>query len=240
MTCRDFLAQFELIKSYNKWSDEDAGFELASSLEEGARSVISTLPEEKRCDYKSLCQALRNRFQAPGSERKSAVGIWNRLMQKNEDVFAYANVLRQMEKEAYPAGTLGDTTMIGLFLNGLRDTEVVRYVRRCNPTTFDEAVEIAARDEADAGPTSMERTRKPRPDMIAKIDQMVTPQNQNDTTKPGSSGSEEQKSRGPRKPIICFRCQEPGHIVKDCPYPRGYTPPQSSASPNNTDSLNRK
>ena len=49
---KDFLAQFELIKAYNKWSDEDAGFELASSLEEGARSVISTPPKEKWCDYK--------------------------------------------------------------------------------------------------------------------------------------------------------------------------------------------
>ena len=96
---KDFLAQFELIMAYNKWSDEDAGFELASSLEEGARSVISTLPEEKRCDYKSLCQALRNRFQAPGSKRKSAVGIWDRPMQKNEDVFAFVNVLRQWRKK---------------------------------------------------------------------------------------------------------------------------------------------
>ena len=125
-------------------------------------------------------------------------------MQKNEDVFAYANVLRQMEKEAYPGRTLGDATMIELFLRGLRDVEVIRYVRRCNPTTFAEAVEIAIRDEADAGPTSVERTRKPRPDMIAKFDQIVTPQIQNDTAKPGSSGPKEQKKRGPRKPIICY------------------------------------
>ena len=106
-----------------------------------------------------------------------------------------------MEKEAYPGGTLSDATMIELFLRGLRDVEVIRYVCRCHPTTFDEAVEIAARDEADAGPTSVERTRKPRPDMIAKIDQIVTPQIQNDITKPGSSGPEEQKKRGPRKDV---------------------------------------
>lgn len=34
---QDFLVQFNLIREYNQWSYRDAGFELASSLEEGGQ-----------------------------------------------------------------------------------------------------------------------------------------------------------------------------------------------------------
>ena len=181
---QDFLVQFNLIREYNQWSYRDAGFELASSLEEGARSVINSLPRSKQCDYDSLCLALRSRFQPPGRERKSAVGIWERAMQKGEDAFSYANVLRQMEKEAYPGAPLGDVTMMALYVNGLRDPEMKRYVRRCNPKSFEEAVEIAARDEADAGSTAPDRARKPKPEMVAKVSSNSAPPKQDANTVP--------------------------------------------------------
>ena len=61
----DFLVQFNLVCKCNEWSYRDAGFELASSLEEDVRSVINSLPQSKQCDYDSLCLALRKQFQHP-------------------------------------------------------------------------------------------------------------------------------------------------------------------------------
>ena len=238
----DFLVQFDLVCEYNEWSYRDAGFELASSLEEGARSVINSLPADKRCDYDSLSLALRNRFQPPGRERKSAVGIWERTMQKGEDAFGYANALRQMEKEAYPGKPLGDVTMMALYINGLRDPEMKRYVRRCNPITFEEAVEIASRDEADAGPTLPERSRKPRPEMVASVGASTAPQKEETNSTSLTDDDKVQlkerlrrlelrmKHAGKKGPMLCYRCMEPGHLVRDCPYPQSYRPPQENAT----------
>lgn len=205
--------------------------------------MINSLPRSKQCDYKSLCLALRNRFQPPGRERKSAVGIWERAMQKGEDAFSYANVLRQMEKEAYPGAPLGDVTMMALYINGLKDPEMKRYVRRCNPKTFEEAVEIAARDEADAGPMVPDRARKPKPEMVAKVSTNPSPPTPD--TKPAPPAALEPnpvedrlrkleqavQSSSRRGPMRCYRCAEPGHLVRDCPYPQSYRPPQSQTTP---------
>ena len=238
----DFLVQFDLVCEYNEWSYRDAGFELASSLEKGARSVINSLPADKRCDYDSLSLALRNRFQPPGRERKSAVGIWERTMQKGEDAFGYANALRQMEKEAYPGKPLGDVTMMALYINGLRDPEMKRYVRRCNPSTFEEAVDIASRDEADAGPTLPERSRKPQPEMVASVGAGTAPQKEETSSTSLTDDDKVQlkerlrrlelrmKHTGKQGPMLCYRCMEPGHLVRDCPYPQSYRPPQETAT----------
>ena len=207
---QNFLTQFNIVSVYNKWTYTEAGFELASSLEEGARCIINALPQSKQCDYNSLCLALRNQFQHPGRKHKNAIRIWDRTMQKHEDAFSFANALRQMEREAYPGQFLGNDTMKGLFIHGLRDHEMRRYVRRCNPKTFEEAVEIATCDEVYAEAIPTERTWEPCTEMIVKMTR--------EREKPGgSSCSQSKNNRAKRNRMLCYNCRKRGHIAKMCP-----------------------
>ena len=209
---KNFLTQFDIVSIYNQWTYTEAGFELATSLEEEARCVISALPKSKQCDYDSLCLALWNQFHHPGKKHESAIRIWDRTMQKHEDAFSFANALRQLEQEAYPGQPLGNDTMKGLFLNGLRDHERKRYVRRCNPKTFEEAVELAACDEAYAEDIPTECTLEPCHEMIA----MMTREHE----KPGGcSCCQSKNNRAKRTRILCYICRKRGHTAKMCPWP---------------------
>ncbi len=76
----DFLSQFEILCTYNRWTYADQGQELACSLEGEARGLLSTLPRGARGDYDRLCRALHNRFAPSGRESRYAVQLWSRVM----------------------------------------------------------------------------------------------------------------------------------------------------------------
>ena len=127
----DFLSQFELVRKYNRWSECDAWFELACSLDEDARELCSTLPEADSCNYQNLRETLRNRFAPPGNESRHVVHLFGRVMQKGETVATYGSALRKLARDAYPRNPLDPHVLVGLFIKGLKDKDLQRHVHMC-------------------------------------------------------------------------------------------------------------
>ena len=165
----DFLSQFELVRKYNRWSEYDAGFELACSLDEDARELCSTLPEAESCNYKNLREALRNRFAPPGNESRHVVHLFGRVMQKGETVAAYGGALRKLARDVYPRNPLGPHVLVGLFIKGLRDKDLQRHVHMGKPQNLEEAINLASTCEAfDEAPVGNEK-KKSKPEFTGKV-----------------------------------------------------------------------
>ena len=61
----DYLGYFAAIAQWNYWDEEEKGMQLACSLIEGARGVLSTIPCHLQYQYVSLVSALRRKYSPP-------------------------------------------------------------------------------------------------------------------------------------------------------------------------------
>ena len=54
----DYLRHFEAVSAWNQWGYHECGLQLAISLVDEAREVLSSLPRHLQNDYNSLVEAL--------------------------------------------------------------------------------------------------------------------------------------------------------------------------------------
>ena len=161
---KDYLLYFELLADYNGWDNHTAGLELATSLTDDAREVLSSLPPGMISDYLSLQHALLSRFSPDGREASFTVRLWNRVCNRGESVAAFGHAVRKLAKEAYPGIALHEQILIDIFVKGLPTREMRRHVHLARPTTLDAAIVLATTFEAFDQPTDADKQKKPKND----------------------------------------------------------------------------
>ncbi len=151
------------------------GLQLAISLTDEAREVLSGLSTPEQRDYASLIDALTRRFSPDGRESQYSLELMNRTCKTDEDVTSYGHAVRRLAAKAYPGQGLDGQILVDLYIKGLRNVDMKRNVYLSKPANLSEAINCAVTYEAFDKPLSVvtdeaaDKLRKPKPSVIAPV-----------------------------------------------------------------------
>ncbi len=178
MDWSDYYSHFTAVAAWNSWSYQECGLQMAISLVDDAREVLSGLPSNQRRDFNALTTALRQRYDPEGREARYSLDLMNRTRKGGEDVAAYGYALRKLACRAYPQMPLPEQVLVNLYISGLGDKELKRYVYLARPKTLEAAIKLAVSfqgfDEPTANGTASDRNRKPKATGVSVVKDLNT------------------------------------------------------------------
>ena len=108
------------VSAWNQWGYHECGLQLAISLVDEAREVLSSLPRHLQNDYNSLVEALTSRYSPAGKESQFAFELMNRTCGPEENVAVFGQALRRLASKAY-GESVNDRILLNLLVKGLPD-----------------------------------------------------------------------------------------------------------------------
>ena len=225
---RSYISQFERIAGINGWNVDMKRTHLWISLSGMALDFIDQLPTDKTCTYGEMCKVLDQRF---GSERLATVykaELKNRTRKSGESLSALAQEIWRLTRLAYPDFAIGEADEIAKekFVDALPDATLRLKIHHDRPKTMEETVEIAIHHEAwtnteEAKKHSHGRARGSRADEgVMKMLQELRNEMKAEIQELKGKTAGERTSWRDRKDIVCYNCNNKGHIAKFCPEKR--------------------
>lgn len=225
----DYLQHFTRIAGRNGWDYDDAGEELATSLEGPARQILATLPAHLANDYITIVGALALRFDPEGREfHYSAQLMESTWREEDEDLSTYGHNLARMAQKAYPGETLPERVTIDMFIRGLPDAHMKTHVATSKPKSLAEAINAAT--AYDTFNPQRKSSKKKKPDaMVAPVMRTKPTQTQGES----DNTQNHQGSTDNRPRTACHICHRLGHFAKECWFrPGGPGPPPRETQTN--------
>ena len=223
----DYLKHFERVAQWNGWSDNDKAAQLSMNLTGVARQVWSDSVEDsvEAHDYDSLVETMGQRFKPKGQEETYKAEFRGRYKRKDETYIELGYSLRRLAIRAFPGlpHNARETMVLEQFLVGSTDTDMRKHVRLAHPKGLDEAITLATEFENICQAERPHFCTKPRPvavvqnegtDSVSEMQQMMNllKEQQNFLQKMFDNTSNRR-----RWPGVCYQCNKPGHIRKNCP-----------------------
>ncbi|KAJ8364905.1 hypothetical protein SKAU_G00137360 [Synaphobranchus kaupii] len=201
-----YLAQLELAAQLASWTPEQTAGHLALALEGPALEAFQDLLPAERQNLQALTAALQRRF----TQHRSAEASWEKLLSRyrceEESWEKVAADIQRYAPEAYPEFNAAAQEKLALhaFLRALTPERLRDHVSLAQPGSISEALIKTTRAEDTL---AIRPTPQPTRQHVRVAD-----------------GEEVRWTRTPlqrpaRRQGRCYRCEEPGHIARDCPAP---------------------
>ncbi|PJE78497.1 hypothetical protein CI610_02561 [invertebrate metagenome] len=243
---RDYLSHFEACARINRWTEQEMGLYLAVSLRGQAQGILGDLPARKQEHYFSLITALEQRFAPPNQTELYRVQLLERRQRANETLPELGQAIRRLVNLTYPTVEVGvrETLAKQQFLESLADSDMRIRIKQARPDNLTDAIHLAVELEAykkaekhgnegrsylrTASTESTESTHSAESEKSAmesmlssiqqKLEKMQTDISQlqavrKKQNRPAQQGQDAQNSTDRR----CYKCQEIGHLRRDCP-----------------------
>ncbi|KAJ8333957.1 hypothetical protein SKAU_G00412760 [Synaphobranchus kaupii] len=201
-----YLAQLELAAQLGGWTPEQTAGHLALALEGTALEAILDLPPAEQQNLQALTAALQQRFIQHRSTKSSREKLLSRYRCEEESWGKVADDVQCYAREAYPEFDAAAQEKLALhaFLRALTPERLRDHVSLAQPGSISEALVKTTRAEDTL---AIRPTPQPTRQHVRVAD-----------------GEEVRWTRTPlQRPAgrqgRCYRCDEPGHIARDCPAP---------------------
>ena len=155
----EYLAHFNKVSSWNRWSYEEKGEQLSMCLRGTAH--IATLHMENPNDYEAIVSVLAHRFSPKEEIASRRSEFRNRKREKGESIGEYGYALRNLVNTAYRGidQEAQEIFLLEQFIGGLCHSDMQQHVQFKRPVTLNEAMSIAREYEAIRG--TGDKWRKP-------------------------------------------------------------------------------
>ena len=246
MTLEDWLTNFEICCEINGWSEKQKCSFLAVKLRGAALHVYTDLPAEKRNQYASIIQSLRNRFDRSHQTELYKVQLRARVRQSGESLSELASSIRRLTNRAYPGISVEvrEDLAKDQFIEALDSHHTRMHIRRRKPASLDEALTLAMEEEMLL---SLEEKRKNSAAGVQALSCASTFEKQKSVPVSASDSSyhKDQLSRDDRyaeltkkvddligiveslkmknrvsrqgREVVCWTCKKKGHVRAHCP-----------------------
>ena len=252
LTLSSWLVHFGIVSEINGWDDEQAAKYMALSLRsEALVAFTESIPGRTELTVAEIVEILKENFDRPDSVAMYRQRFAARKRRSGESLNVLRHDLVKLVQLAYPGASeeMVNNLARDQFILALESQHLRMQVRRGNPCTLEEALEMAIREEklwkeeesqtsgklyatVTATPTSTpssedatitaEGQRMQR--MEAQIEQLTQLVKDLATTKGRRSNIQDLK---------CYHCKQLGHFRRDCPTWLAQQPPTPSPSAHN-------
>ena len=245
----DYLKHFEMVSLWNGWREDEKAVQLSMSLTGTARQAWtdSFSDPQASLSYDSLVSALTQRFKPDGHEEAYKAEFRRKTKTKEESFLEFGHRLRRLAIRAFPKinHESREELVVDQFLMGLIDPEMRRHVSLAHPRNVDQAITLATEFEtltqslkgvmiakpkqvaAISDPSTASGNNQTTDDLLKTLIELVTKQNQ-------AKSRPQNRTQGSKSQIICYHCDQKGHIARQCPGKPQTQPPLVPESQNQT------
>ncbi|CAG2249051.1 unnamed protein product [Mytilus edulis] len=216
---QDFLVQFELISTVNKWDNGMKAYELATSLRGVAQGIVTDIEPAKRLNYDYLVSALTSRFEPANQVNMYKVQMNSIYRKPSQTLPEMAQEIRRVTRQAYPTAPneIRDQLAKDCFVRAINDPKIQLSIFQREPKTIDDCVRFGLEYEAFTVDQKRLNNAKPATRMLSENDDSaeydvvtrlakISEQMEKLTNKEGQNFSR----------MTCFYCGNKGHIKKEC------------------------
>ena len=223
----EWVFHFESVATVNGWTDEDKLRWLRVRVTGRAQKALHLLPKALQGTYAATKAALKARFDPESRHTRYQAEFQARRKKATEGWADFADDLKALADKGYP--TLQDEAReqlaINMFLQQLAPPQVAFGVKQKRPRTLDDAVAATLEMESYVSPppfgvssTQPEEVACSPVSEVSRLDKLTRVVEQLAEQVERLQQWETQPRQRRTRPFTgaCWKCQQPGHMARDC------------------------
>ena len=214
-----WLEHFEERAAVAGWSEDQKKYRLKMHLDKTAFQTFCMLSKETKQSYSAVVEALRKRFHPVDIEELRGAEFYQ-IYQKEESVEEIGIKLQSAARKAFPSliGKEHDRLMKGRFFQSL----LPKWQRKLGAPKTDETFEdlfnrarTVEKHDEQYSQSAADKSDNRKKSSSNKAESQSKAGSEN-----SGGGAKESAPQNYQKSVVCFNCEQPGHIARNCWKPR--------------------